>query len=104
MRTMENTDCRGPGWSRQLRPQIHREQVLAVVQNQELPLSLSELADAVTERAEPPRPLPTQRGVDADRVRVRLHHVDLPKLRERGAIEYDASRNVVSEPIESGSG
>ena len=100
MRTRETTDTHRRAWSRQLRPERHRERVLAVLQARELPVSLSELADALLDQAEPPQPLATRSDVDAERLRVRLHHVDLPKLANSGKIEYDASNHVVTDPFQ----
>lgn len=94
MRTRSITEPSGDAWSRELRPERHRERVLTVLDDRELPVSLSDLADAVLEHAGPMSPLATQE--DAESVRVRLHHVDLPKLADSGAIEYDQENNVVS--------
>lgn len=98
MRTRAITEPRDDAWSRELRPERHRERVLTVLENRELPVSLTELADAVLDHAGPMSPLATQGN--AETVRVRLHHVDLPKLADRGAIEYDAANNVVSDAFQ----
>lgn len=74
----------------QIQSAHRRQSILTIVADRELPLTLSELADAVVEQAEPPA------QPDTERVRTRLHHVDFPKLHERGMVEYNPSQNVVS--------
>ena len=100
MRTRDSPDSHRPKQSPQLCPERYRERVLAVVEDHELPLSLSELAAALADQTDPPKPLSTRGDADEDRVRLRLHHVDLPKLHNAGELEYDASRNVVAAQFE----
>lgn len=92
MRTKQNGERGCLGGSGLFRSERRREQILDVVEERELPLSVAELADAVTDDSEPATP----KAGDWDQVRLQLHHVDLPKLQHRGVLEYDASRNVVS--------
>lgn len=101
MRTRDNVDSRSLAWNGQLQSEHHCERVLTALENQTLPLSVSELADAIAGQADPSNPQSTRQDVDTDRVRIRLHHVDLPRLHDRGVLEYDASRNVVSDCFES---
>ncbi|WP_232700441.1 DUF7344 domain-containing protein [Halobacterium wangiae] len=88
MKMEENPEPAHLGSNRELRLGRRRELVLTTVENRELPLSLTELAEAVADQSA---------DSDADTLRVRLHHVHLPVLEERGALEYDPSRNVVSD-------
>lgn len=97
MRTRENVDSRRFVRNGQFHSEQRRDRILTVLENQTLPLSISELADAVADRPDPSKPQSTRHDVDADHVQIRLHHVDLPRLHERGVLEYDASQNVVSD-------
>ena len=97
MRTRENVDSGSFARNGQFHSEHRRERILTVLENQTLPLSLSELADAVADRADPSDPQTTRGDIDADCVRIRLHHVDLPRLHDQGVLEYDATRNVVSD-------
>ena len=100
MRTRENVESCGFARNGRLQSEHRCERILSVIEDQTLPLSVSELADAVADQADPSEPQTTRRDVDPDRVRIRLHHVDLPRLHEWGVLEYDASRNVVSDCFE----
>lgn len=97
MRTRDNVDSRSFTWNGQRQSEHHCERVLDTLENQTLPLSVSELADAIAGQADPSNPESTRQDVDTERVRIRLHHVDLPRLHDRDVLEYDASRNVVSD-------
>ena len=101
MRTRENIDTCSFAWNGQLRSKHHCERALDALENETLPLSVAELADAVADLADPSEPQTTRGDVDPDLVRIRLHHVDLPRLDDQGVLEYDASRNVVSDCFES---
>jgi hypothetical protein len=100
MRTRETTDASGSAWRKAIRPERHRERILTIVRNRDLPLSLADLAELVVDQAGPSTPRSTRREEDVERARICLHHVDLPKLRDRGAIEYDPSNQVVSDAFE----
>ena len=91
MRTKEGSESSSFAMGGQIQSARRRERILTILADRELPLSVSELADAVVEQTE------SSARRDAERVRIRLHHVDLPKLHERGMVEYDASQNVVSD-------
>lgn len=98
-RTARGIDANGSTAGEQT-PAHRREHVLAVVESSESPLSLSALVDALVERADPSSSRFTRENLDPERVRVRLHHVDLPKLQAAGALEYDRSNHVVSSSAE----
>lgn len=93
--------------------------VLRCLRHRTTSLSLSELADELTSD-DPGRTLGTDSdrrtdrigltvpddgdvgGDAAGRLRVRLHHVDLPLLDDLGFLEYDADGRVVSPPDPDG--
>lgn len=77
----------GDEWTR--RPIERRERTLEIIRDSHDPMSVSELARALVEQA-----TGTDR-TDCRHVEVYLHHVDLPKLREQGEIEYYQSLGLV---------
>lgn len=86
----------GPERSEESRPARRRRRVLEAIRDSARPLRLEELARAVVGRETPRGTLPEGDDGETERVRILLHHVDLPKLQTRGAIEYDPSRRLVS--------
>lgn len=77
------------------RSREQREQTLEVIRSRPRPLSLSELAEVIADREPSEWTSPPENLEDETRVRIRLHHVDLPMLQDEGAIEYDPSRRLV---------
>lgn len=74
---------------RERRPCERRERALEVIRDSADAMSVSELAGAVLEQGA------GHGRADRRRVEVYLHHVDLPKLREQGEIEYYPSLGLV---------
>jgi predicted transcriptional regulator len=65
----------------------HRRYVIDVLADQESPLTLSELVDAVAAKEQEV----LVDMADNSALSVRLYHVDLPKLHKHGIIEFDPS-------------
>jgi len=88
METKDTAESTRLGSKRELCLERRRERILAVVEDGDLPLSVSDLTDLVTDQSW---------GSDDDpaKLRVRLHHVHLPKLDELGVLQYDESQNAV---------
>lgn len=79
---------------RQLRSTRRWDSILDVVRRYGRPLSLSELEEALVERAAASTPRFVD-GDPGDELGIRLHHVHLLDLARSGTIEYDASRRIV---------
>lgn len=76
----------------------NRRVVLAVLANEQRPLTLTDLTRAVDEYTH--RGTASEAPSDASRrIRISLHHIHLPKLAEAGLVDYDPEEGVV-EPTE----
>lgn len=102
MKTDHHRRDRRTNWSQKHRASERREQVLTAIRDANLPLRLSDLArilaDGEATRTDGNAPqivVTNEDDVDPDHVQVHLHHVDLPKLKKEGKIEYDPSRRLV---------
>lgn len=76
-------------------PARHRELILDVVRTYGRPLSLSTLEAAIIAGSSRPNDAIGNGGLEDENLKLRLHHVHLPKLNQSGAIDYDVSRRVV---------
>ena len=72
----------------------HRRIVLATLTDQQQPVSINDLTDAIVEHN---HHTPPSEAADetVTQIQTGLHHVHLPKLAEAGLIEYDPERQVV---------
>lgn len=76
----------------------YRRVVLAVLGDEQRPLTLNDLTKTVIKHACDGSVTDVSDGT-AERVRVSLYHVHLPKLAEAGLVEYDPEQKLV-EPTE----
>jgi hypothetical protein len=95
MKANDDAGRREPLWSERDRPADLHEETLQVVRSRQGPLALSELASIVADRQQAAVTSPGEEAGDREHVQLRLHHVALPKLQDRGSIEYDPVRRQI---------
>lgn len=94
MQTQDGWDGHGSKSSVSAVGAERRDRILDVVRETPTPIALSDVARALVYR-ESPKLFTTEYDAQVSRIKIRLHHVVLPKLADRGEIDYDASRHLV---------